>query len=81
MPICLFFALSKSEHYELCSRALAAGLTRLSVGTPIALLFIGAMIAIALAFAILLVETRLGARSVRIRTDILEHEVEADESP
>ncbi len=42
---------------------------------------IGAMIAIALAFAIFLIETRLGSRSVRIRTDILEHEVEADESP
>jgi hypothetical protein len=40
----------------------------------------GAMIAIALTFAIFLTETRLGARSVRIRTDILEHEVEADES-
>ncbi len=39
------------------------------------------MIAIALAFAIFLVETRLGSRSVRIRTDILEHEVEADQSP
>ncbi len=60
---------------------IAASDTRLSVGTTIALLFIGAMIAIALAFAIFLIETRLGSRSVRIRTDILEHEVEADESP
>lgn len=57
----------------------AAGLAELDVGTPVALLFIGAMIAIALAFAIFLVETRLGSRSVRIRHDILEHEVETDE--
>ena len=56
----------------------AAGLADLDVGTPIALLFIATMAAIALAFAIFLVETRLGSRAVRIRHDILEHEAETE---
>ena len=57
----------------------AAGLADLDVGTPIALLFIATMAAIALAFAIFLVETRLGSRAVRIRHDILEHEADEKE--
>lgn len=59
----------------------AAGLAELDVGTPIALLFIAAMVAIALAFAVFLVETRVGSRAVRIRNEILQHEVEPDERP
>jgi MFS family permease len=55
----------------------AAALTRSHFGTLIALLFIASMLAIAASFAIFLVETRLGARSVRIRNDILEHRADA----
>ena len=56
----------------------AASLTGAQFGTAVALLFIGSMIAIAAGFAIFLVETRIGSRSVRIRTELLEHQ--ADEN-
>ena len=56
----------------------AAGLTGFHLGTPIALLFIGAMIAIGLGFAVFLFETRVGSRAVRVRTEILEHMAERD---
>ena len=56
----------------------AAGLTGAHLGTPIALLFIAAMIAIGVGFAVFLIETRVGSRSVRIRTEILEHMAERD---
>ena len=56
----------------------AAGLTGIHLGTPIALLFIGAMVAVGLGFAVFLFETRVGSRSVRIRTEILEHMAERD---
>lgn len=56
-----------------------AFLTGLRFGTAIALLFIAAMICTGLGFAIFLHETRLGTRSVRVRTSILEHEADADE--
>lgn len=56
----------------------AAGLTGAHLGTAIAFLFIGAMIAIGVGFAVFLFETRLGARAVRIRTEILEHMAERD---
>jgi MFS family permease len=54
----------------------AASLTGARFGTAIALLFIASMIAIGAGFAVFLVETRLGARSVRIRTELLEHTVD-----
>jgi len=54
----------------------AAFLTGYRFGTAIALLFIAAMVATGLGFAIFLHETRLGTRSVRIGTHILEHEAE-----
>ncbi|RST31986.1 DUF2721 domain-containing protein [Sphingomonas ginkgonis] len=54
----------------------ASGLTGLNFGTGIALLFIGAMISLATGFAVFLVETRIGAAAVRIRSDLLDHEVE-----
>jgi hypothetical protein len=57
----------------------AAGLTDAHVGTAIALLFIASMIAIGAGFAIFLVETRVGSRAVRIRSELLGHEAEADE--
>jgi hypothetical protein len=60
----------------------AASLTGAHFATAIALLFIASMIAIGGGFAIFLVETRLGSRSVRIRSHILEHEAEPlDDSP
>ena len=56
----------------------AAGLTGLHLGTPVALLFIIAMVAMGLGFTVFLFETRVGSRSVRIRTEILEHMAERD---
>jgi MFS family permease len=56
----------------------SAALTSAQFGTTVALLFIGSMVAVGLGFGIFLVETRLGSRSVRIRTDILEHQAERD---
>lgn len=51
-------------------------LARLHVGTPIALLFIAAMISTGSGFAVFLYETRLGTRAVRVRNELLEHEAE-----
>ena len=48
-------------------------------GTAIALLVIASMISTGAGFAIFLHETRLGTRSVRVRTSILDHEAEPDE--
>ena len=55
-----------------------AFLTGYRFGTAIALLFIAAMVCTGLGFAIFLHETRLGTRSVRIGSHILEHEAEED---
>ena len=55
-----------------------ASLTRLHVATTIAWLFIGSMIAIGIGFAIFLVETRVGSRAVRVRSDLLQHTVEGE---
>ncbi len=58
------------------------GLTDANFSTAVALLFIASMIAIGGGFAIFLVETRMGSRSVRVRSHILKHEAEReDESP
>ncbi|MEO8454614.1 MAG: DUF2721 domain-containing protein [Sphingomicrobium sp.] len=54
----------------------AASLTGTEVGTTIALLFIGSMLAIGLGFAIFLFETLLGSRSVRVRSELLQHRVD-----
>lgn len=56
----------------------AATLTSAQFGTTVALLFIGSMVAVGISFGIFLFETRLGSRSVRVRTDILEHEAERE---
>lgn len=53
-----------------------ATLTRLQLGTAIALLFIASMLTIAAGFAVFLLETRLGARQVRVRTELLQHRVD-----
>ncbi|MEO6580144.1 MAG: DUF2721 domain-containing protein [Sphingomicrobium sp.] len=57
----------------------SAFLTGLKFGTAIALLFIASMACTGLGFAIFLHETRLGTRSVRVRTSILDHEADPDE--
>jgi hypothetical protein len=54
----------------------SASLNRLHVATAIALLFIGSMIAIGCGFAIFLVETRVGSRAVRVRSELLKHTVD-----
>ena len=53
----------------------AAFLAGWKIATAVALLFIVAMIAIGVAFAIFLYETRLGSRAVRIRAELLTHQV------
>jgi hypothetical protein len=57
----------------------AAGLTGAHFGTAIAILFIATMIAIGAGFAVFLIETRLGSRAVRIRSELLAHEPEGRE--
>ena len=39
-------------------------------------MFVAAMVSIAISFAIFLLETRLGARAVRVRSDLLQHRVD-----
>ena len=56
----------------------AAGLTEAHFGTAVALLFIACMVAIGVSFAIFLIETRVGSRSVRIRSELLQHEAEQE---
>ncbi len=55
-----------------------ASLTSLHVATTIAWLFIGSMIAIGIGFAIFLVETQVGSRAVRVRSELLQHTVEGE---
>ncbi len=57
----------------------AASLAGAHFGPAVALLFIASMISIALGFAVFLLETRVGSRAVRIRTEILEHMVDERE--
>ena len=57
----------------------AAVLTGLSVGKAIAVLFITTMVAIGAGFFVFLIETRLGARAVRISSDILQHSADEDD--
>ncbi len=54
----------------------AARLSGVHFGTPIALLFIAAMLATGLGFATFLYETRLGTTAVRVRAHLLEHQAE-----
>jgi hypothetical protein len=53
-----------------------ASLTSLHVATTIAWLFSGSMIAIGAGFATFLVETRVGSRAVRVRSELLQHTVD-----
>lgn len=54
----------------------AASLTGTHSGTAIALLFIASMLAIGAGFAVFLWETLLGSRSVRVRSELLQHRAE-----
>jgi hypothetical protein len=54
----------------------AANFVEARLGVPIALLFILATAGIAIGFAIFLIETRLGARAVRVRSELLQHRVD-----
>lgn len=54
----------------------AATFVQAHLGIAIALLFVAAMVSIAVSFAIFLLETRLGARAVRVRSDLLQHRVD-----
>ena len=57
----------------------AASLTGSRFGTEIALLFIASMLAIGAGFSFFLVETLVGARAVRIRSELLQHTVDEGE--
>jgi MFS family permease len=57
----------------------AASLTGAHFGTAVALLFIASMLAVGLGFGVFLVETRLGSRAVRIRSELLAHEADPDD--
>lgn len=54
----------------------AANLVRTHLGTEIAWLFMGSMVAIGTAFAVFLVETTIAARAVRVRSELLQHRAE-----
>src|SRR3954447_22762385 len=56
-----------------------ASLSSLHVAAAIGWLFIGSMIAIGLGFAIFLIETRVGSRAVRVRSELLQHRVDEAE--
>ncbi|MEO6433071.1 MAG: DUF2721 domain-containing protein [Sphingomicrobium sp.] len=50
------------------------------VGIAIAVLFVAATVGIAVSFAIFLIETRVGARAVRVRSDLLQHRADDPDS-
>lgn len=54
----------------------AANLIRTHLGTEIAWLFMGSMVAIGAAFGVFLVETTVAARAVRVRSELLQHRAE-----
>jgi hypothetical protein len=54
----------------------AASLTGSEFGTIIALLFIASMLVIGVGFAIFLFETMLASRAVRVRSELLQHQVD-----
>lgn len=56
----------------------SASLTDDRFGTEIALLFIASMLSIGAAFAVFLVETRVGSRAVRIRAELLTHQADPE---
>ena len=59
----------------------SASLSSLHYATAIAWLFIASMVAIGLAFAVFLVETQLGSRAVRVRSELLQHRAVDESAP
>jgi len=57
----------------------AASLTHSAFARAIALLFIGSMVAIGAAFTVFLIETRVASRAIRVRSELLQHEVDEAE--
>ena len=57
----------------------AANLIRTHLGNPIALLFIASMMTIGAGFAVFLLETTIAARAVRVRSELLQHQVDEAE--
>ena len=57
----------------------AASLTGAHFGSAVALLFIASMLAVGLAFGVFLIETRLGSRAVRVRSELLAHQADPDD--
>ena len=57
----------------------AANLTRTHFGNAIALLFMASMLTIGAGFAVFLLETTIAARAVRVRSDLLTHQVDEAE--
>jgi hypothetical protein len=57
----------------------AASLTNRHYGTAIAWLFIGAMLSIAAGFMVFLLETWVGSRAVRVRSELLQHTADETE--
>lgn len=53
-----------------------ANLIRTRLGTEIAWLFIGSMLAIGAGFAVFLLETTIAGRAVRVRSELLQHKVD-----
>lgn len=54
----------------------AANLIQTRLGTEIAWLFMASMLTIGAGFAVFLIETMVAARAVRIRSELLKHEVD-----
>src|SRR6476660_3071954 len=54
----------------------AANLTRTHFGNAIAVLFVASMLTIGAGFAVFLLETTIAARAVRVRSDLLTHQVD-----
>ena len=54
----------------------AANLIRTRLGTEIAWLFIASMLSIGTAFGIFLIETTIAGRAVRVRSELLQHQVD-----
>ena len=57
----------------------AATLTGAHFGSAVALLFIASMLAVGAGFGVFLIETRLGSRAVRIRSELLAHQADPDD--
>lgn len=56
----------------------AGFLSSYKFGNAVALLFIAAMVSTATGFAIFLFETRMATRTMRVRTNVLEHRADQD---